>query len=131
MLSRQIAAAYLRMLDFPHLVLAALAVLVAVAALYTTRFSFDASSDTLVVEGDPDLATYLAVTETFGSDQFLLMTFSPHAGDALDVSNLAVIDQLSQRLSTITGVANVFSILDAPLLKSPPVALADMAEAKG
>lgn len=81
-----------------------------------------------MVEGDPDLATYLEISERFGGDEFLLMTFRPRAGDALRPENLAVLADLQRELEAVQGVAGVFSILDAPLLASPPLPLPELAE---
>ena len=98
-----------------------------VAAYFGATFNFDASSDTLVVKGDPDLAAYERVAKTFGGDEFLLVTFTPHAGAALDHANLATLRELQNRLQVLDGVDSIFSILDAPLLRSPPVPLAELA----
>ena len=118
---------YLRVLKFPKLILGVLGVLAALAVFFGARFSFDASSDTLVVKGDPDLAAYDRVAETFGGDDFLLLTFSPAEGRALDPENLATVQELQDRLEDVEGVGSVFSILDVPLLRSPPVPLAELA----
>jgi predicted RND superfamily exporter protein len=85
---------YLRLLGHPWTILAAVVLLICVAGYFAAKFSFDASSDTLVVEGDPDLAAYLRVSETFGGDEFLLLTFAPANGDALDTENLKVLREL-------------------------------------
>lgn len=98
------------------------------SAYYATHFSFDASSDTLVVQGDPDLAAYLRVSERFGGDEFLLMTFRPDEGDALERDNLDTLAELQKDLQAVDGVGGVFSILDVPLLQSPPLPLAELAE---
>ncbi len=119
---------YLRLLRHPRAILVVLALLLSVAGYYSTRFAFDASSDTLVVEGDPDLAIYLRASETFGGDEFLLLTFTPASGEALAPENLAILRELQTQLEAIDGVAKVFSVLDVPLLKSPPMALADIAD---
>ncbi|MAT84273.1 MAG: hypothetical protein CMD39_08280, partial [Gammaproteobacteria bacterium] len=122
------ARVYLRLLDFPRVLLAALLAVMAVAGWYAAQFSFDASSDTLVVQGDPELATYLRVSETFGGDEFLLMTFRPDQGDALTPDNLDTLAALEADLEGVDGVSDVFSILDAPLLQSPPVPVSELAE---
>ena len=123
-----VIAAYLRLLDFPRLLLGFLAVCACVAGYYAAQFSFDASSDTLVVRGDPDLATYLRVSEQFGSDEFLLMTFSADGGDALAGENLEILAQLQADVASLEGVSGTFSILDVPLLQSPPKPIAELAD---
>ncbi|MCZ6852934.1 MAG: MMPL family transporter [Gammaproteobacteria bacterium] len=127
-LRRLSTRAYGVLLDSPRLVLGVLAGLLVVAAFETTRFSFDASSDTLVVQGDPDLAAYLDVAESFRGDDFLLLTFTPHTGAALAEENLSILTALAARMLSIRGVTSVFSVLDAPLLKSPPIPLTEIAE---
>ncbi|MEQ8482832.1 MAG: MMPL family transporter [Pseudomonadales bacterium] len=119
---------YLQLLDHPRSLLAGLALLCCLAGYAALDFRFDASSDTLVVEGDPELATYLRVSERFGGDEFLLMTFRPHDGDALSAENLDVLARLQRELAAVDGVGGVFSILDVPLLESPPLPLAELAE---
>ena len=67
-------------LRWPKLVVLATLALMALAASFVPQFRFDASSDTLVVEGDPDLAQFLEVAETFGGEDFLVLTFAPRDG---------------------------------------------------
>jgi hypothetical protein len=103
-------------------------ILLALAGYYVRDFRFDASSDTLVVEGDADLARYEQVVEVFGGDDFLFLTFEPDSRKAITPEALKTLAAIVQELENIDGVSNVFSILDAPLLKSPPVALEDLLE---
>jgi predicted RND superfamily exporter protein len=128
MVSHPFVALYLRALDFPRICLAVIALVAVIAGVYMQRFSFDASSDTLVVEGDPDLAAYLDVSATFKGDDFLVLTFSPLEGEALSQNNLDILRALVERLRQIEHVAGTFSVLDVPLLRSPPVPLAELAE---
>ncbi|MCB1644680.1 MAG: RND family transporter [Pseudomonadales bacterium] len=97
-----------------------LAVTVA-ACLGLQRFSFDASVDTLVVEGDPGVARYLEMNDIFGGDEFIVLTWRPRHGELLAASSLADLAQLQTSLEALPGVQGVFSVLDAPLLQSPPV----------
>ncbi len=115
------------MLARPVGVLLVAGILAALAAFFATRFSFDASAETLVVEGDPDFAAYEQITEMFSGDDFLLITFSPHQGALLSEANIALMASLQDRVAAVKGVASVFSLLDAPLLKSPPVPLTQLA----
>ena len=115
--------AYLRA---PWLVVIACVVLLAVAGFYANQFRFDASSDNLVVEGDPDLARYELVVDTFGGDEFLFLTFEPADGSLVSPESVARLGTIVAELEAVPGVAGVFSVLDAPLLKSPPMTLAEM-----
>ncbi|MCZ6853632.1 MAG: MMPL family transporter, partial [Gammaproteobacteria bacterium] len=120
------ARAYVRMLRYPRAILSVLLLVTGVAGFFSTQFSFDASSDTLVVEGDQDLANYQQVAKRFGGDKFLLLTFAPHEGRALDAVNVGYLDQLTTEIRAIPGVRGIFSILDAPLIKSPPIPLDEL-----
>ena len=119
---------YLAMLGHPGRMLVGLTGVLLLAAGFASRFSFDASADTLVVEDDPDLLLYREISAVFGGDDFLLVTFTPHAGDLLASANLDALGRLQRRLGEIEGVTSVFSVLDAPLLRSPPVSIDELAD---
>jgi predicted RND superfamily exporter protein len=91
-------------------------------------FTFDASADTLVDQGDPELAYYEEMTERFGRSPFIVLTYSPQASGLFEPGMLATLDVLQQRLSDVDGVAEVTSLLDAPLLRSPPIPLTRLAD---
>ncbi|MDA1073531.1 MAG: MMPL family transporter [Proteobacteria bacterium] len=122
-----LARGYLGFLNYPRTLLGLVILTLAVAGVFATRFSFDASSETLVVKDDPDLAAYQRIASVFGGDEFLLLTFSPLSGDPLDAFNLAHVQAMQADLEALDGVQSVFSILNVPLLRSPPVPIAEMA----
>ena len=45
---------------------------------YSKDFRLDASSETLLIEGDPDLAYLNEITERYGSKDFLILTYTPN-----------------------------------------------------
>jgi uncharacterized protein len=94
-------------------------------ALQVPNIKLDASSDSLVLEGDNALEVYRQTTKTYGSDEFLLVTFKPH-GELLADENLATIARLRDELAALEQVTSVVSILDVPLLQSPPLSLTDL-----
>ena len=51
---------------------------------FSKDFRLDASSDTLLIEGDPDLEYLREVTERYGSKEFLVLTYSPNEGMVSD-----------------------------------------------
>ena len=124
----RVAGWYAALLDRPRLLLTFIVAICVLAGYYSTRFSFDASSETLVVDGDPDLAAYRLVAERFGGDEFLLLTFEPRSGDALAPANLKYLRNIVDDVKQVPGVRGVFSVLDAPLLKSPRVPLDELAD---
>ena len=59
---------------------------------FSKDFRLDASSETLLIEGDPDLAYLKEVTERYGSKDFLILTYTPNEGMITDNSiNLSLI----------------------------------------
>jgi len=119
---------YRECLNYPAAILLAVGVLCLLAAYHARHFTFDASEDTLVAEGDPDLAYYREITEIFGSQEFLFLTYGPETGPVITREHLEEIERLSDRLRDLEGVSGVVSILDAPLFRSPPVPLTELAE---
>ena len=119
---------YIALLARPIAVLFFAAVFGALAIYFSTSFTFDASAETLVVEGDPDFAAYEEITETFTGDDFLLITFSPQEGPLLSDASIERMGELQHRIAAVEGVSSVFSILDVPLLRSPPVPLTQLAQ---
>ena len=116
------------MLSHPVAMLILAALLGLLAAYFSTRFTFDASAETLVVEGDPDFAAYEEITQTFSGDDFVLITFSPREGTLLSEASIAHMGELQDRVAAVPGVLSVFSLLDVPLLRSPPVPLTELAQ---
>ena len=53
---------------------------------YSKDFRLDASSETLLIEGDPDLAYLKEITERYGSKDFLILTYTPNEGMVTDSS---------------------------------------------
>ena len=105
----------------------ALIVLLSLVALWFMKdFSFDASAETLVVEGDANLETYRHMTELFGGDDFIVLTYSGE--DLFTPVALAELAGLQEQVRALPGVRNVFSILDAPLIESPPIPIREMTD---
>lgn len=93
----------------------------------TVKFKLDASADSLVLENDQALKYYRSIKARFGSDDFLIITYTPKqelfAKDTLDD-----IAKLRDQLRTLDRVDSVTSILDVPLIESPPMTLSELTE---
>ena len=109
----------------PRSTLLMLLMLVIFFAWHSSDFRMDASSDSLVLENDQALKFYRAIEARYGSDDFLLITYTPKA-DLFSESVKQDIRVLSDRLKTIKRVDSVLSILDVPLIESPPQTLSDI-----
>jgi predicted RND superfamily exporter protein len=90
------------------------------------NFKLDASADSLTLEYDEDLNFFREVSKRYGSDNFLIVTFSPKFGDLLDDKNLETLSAISKNLNNIKGVDSTLSLLDAPLLYSPKITVGDL-----
>ena len=84
---------------------------------YSKDFRLDASSDTLLIEGDPDLEYLREVTQRYGSKEFLILTYSPNEGMIADasVNNLL---SLKYKIQSLDWVHSVVTLLDIPLLNN-------------
>jgi len=84
---------------------------------FSKDFRLDASSDTLLIEGDPDLKYLREVTERYGSKEFLVLTYSPDEGMVSDssVNNLL---SLKYKIQSLDWVHSVITLLDIPLLNN-------------
>ncbi len=100
--------------------------LAVVMALGLPNFKLDASADSLTLEHDDDLNFFREVVQRYGSDNFLIVTFSPLEGDLFDDKNLQTLSSLRDELANIKGVESMLSLLDVPLLYSPKIAVADL-----
>ncbi|MDG1819693.1 MAG: MMPL family transporter [Porticoccaceae bacterium] len=90
------------------------------------NFKLDASADSLTLEHDDDLNFFREVVQRYGSDNFLIVTFSPLEGDLFDDNNLQTLSSLRNELAGINGVESMLSLLDVPLLYSPKIDVADL-----
>ena len=113
-------------LRHPLTSLLAVVALTIAMAMGLPNFKLDASADSLTLEHDDDLNFFRGVVKRYGSDIFLIVTFSPKEGDIFDQENLDTLAALRQDLTTISGVEGVLSMLDVPLLYSPKIAVSDL-----
>jgi predicted RND superfamily exporter protein len=95
-------------------------------AMGLPNFKLDASADSLTLEHDEDLNFFREVVQRYGSDNFLIVTFSPLEGDLFEQHNLDTLASLRTELGAIKGVESLLSMLDVPLLYSPKIAVADL-----
>jgi predicted RND superfamily exporter protein len=94
---------------------------------YSKDFRLDASSETLLIEGDPDLEYLREVTERYGSKEFLVLTYTPNEGMVSDtsVNNLL---SLKYKIQSLDWVHSVITLLDIPLLNNSDAPLQERLE---
>ena len=104
-------------IDFSKITLFFLGVLIIFSLYNSKNFNLDASSDALLLEGDPDLKYLREVNETFGSKDFLVLTYSP-VSSFIEKETILNLQLLKSKIEKLTWVDSVITIIDVPLLKS-------------
>ncbi len=104
-------------IEKPRFTLLILFILLLSFGYFTKDFQLDASSDTLLLENDPDLKYLREVNSKYGSKDFLVLTYTPQS-DLLDSSTIKNLANLKDDLKNLEWVNSVITILDVPLLKN-------------
>ncbi|WP_455199582.1 efflux RND transporter permease subunit [Kaarinaea lacus] len=112
-------------LDRPVVTLLLTILFIGFLSLFAGNFKLDASSDSLVLENDKDLRYYQSISAKYGSDDFLVITYTPNEG-LYDKSTLDDIQNLKSDLEAIKRVKTVTTILDVPLINSPRITVAQL-----
>jgi len=111
----------------PVWTLVIVSLLLGVFGLHAVDFELDASADSLVLEHDKALRYYRSIRERYGSDDFLIITYTPKA-ELFSDESLEDLRALRDRLLQMNRVESVVSILDVPLIDSPRVTLAQISK---
>ncbi len=107
-----------------------LVLLMIIAGIFIAQipnFQLDASSDSLVLEGDNNLRYYESIKKSYGSDDYLIVSYQVK-DNLLDPAQLIHLKRLKTALQSIDQVSSVTTILDVPLFRSPPVPLVDLSK---
>lgn len=89
------------------------------------NFKLDASAESLVLENDDSLQYYRTISKSYGSDDFLIITYAP-TKDLMSDAVLADLKSLSDELAGLDRVHSIDSILNVPLLNSPRVEISKL-----
>jgi len=92
---------------------------------FVPDLKIDISPDSLVLENDEDLRYYYSIRARYGSDDYLIVTYTPKRG-LFEVDTLDDLRKLRHSLAAIERVESVISILDVPLVQSPPMSLEEL-----
>ena len=112
-------------LKYPRLVLAAICLVTAFLAYQATKLEVDASAESLLLEDDEDLRYSREINTRYHTPDFLVITYTPQ-GDLLADATLDQIRRLKADLEELAGVTSVLSLLDVPLMESPPMPLKEL-----
>ncbi len=94
---------------------------------FSKDFRLDASSETLLIEGDPDLKYLKEVTERYGSKDFLVLTYTPEARMTSE-SSINNLLSLKYKIQSLDWVHSVVTLLDIPLLDNSDAPLQERLE---
>jgi uncharacterized protein len=114
-------------LNRPIFVILALLGLFTYLGFHSKDFRLDASADSLILENDADYKYFLEINKTYGTARYLLLTYKPK-GDLFSSETLKRLSSLRDELNEIKRVSSVFTILDVPLLRNPPVPIKELLE---
>ena len=94
---------------------------------FSKDFRLDASSETLLIDGDPDLAYLKEITNRYGSKEFLVLTYTPNEGMVTEnsINNLL---SLKYKIQSLNWVHSVITLLDIPLLNNSDAPLQERLE---
>ncbi len=113
-------------LERPRLILLCLLALIAFLGYKAKDFKLDASTQTLILETDQDLRYSQLIKSRYGGHDYLLLIYTPQ-DDLFSEHTLKQLARLSNELRQLENVSAVISILNVPLLESPPVPVKELA----
>ncbi len=112
-------------LAYPKIVLTILSIIFIFLGSFSLKMQIDASADTLLLENDKDLLFSNKISKRYASSDFLIITYSPES-NLLSKESLSTIQNLSDKLLELQTVSSITSILNVPLLQSPPMSISEL-----
>ncbi len=104
-------------LEKPKLILSILILCILSFGYFSKEFKLDASSDTLLLENDPDFLYLKEITERYGTNDFLILTYEP-TKKITDNESIYELLNIKSDIEKFNWVKNVITILDIPLLEN-------------
>ena len=104
-------------IEKPKIIFAILLLCLASFGFFAKDFRLDASSETLLIDGDPDLKYLREITERYNSKEFLVLTYAPNE-DMVSENSINNLLSLKYKIQSLEWIDSVVTILDIPLLNS-------------
>ena len=104
-------------IEKPKIIFIILLLSLAGFGFFSKDFKLDASSETLLIEGDPDLKYLREITKRYNSKEFLVLTFTPN-NEIISETSINNLLSLKYKIQSLDWVHSVVTILDIPLLNS-------------
>ena len=111
----------------PKFIFALLIIALISFGYHSKNFRLDASSDTLLIDGDPALKYHQEVNQRYGSKEFLILTYTPNEGMITDTSINNLLS-LKYKIQSLEWVDSVVTLLDIPLLNNSEAPLQERLE---
>tara|TARA_B100000945_G_scaffold140418_1_gene112452 strand:- start:419 stop:2800 length:2382 start_codon:yes stop_codon:yes gene_type:complete len=111
-------------LEKPKSVLLLLIFCLLIFGYFSKDFRLDASSDTLLIDGDPDLKYLNEINKRYNSKEFLVLTFTPKES-MISENSINNLLSLKYKIQSLNWVETVITLLDVPLLTSTDDTLTD------
>jgi predicted RND superfamily exporter protein len=100
-------------------------VIVVILAFQSRHFTLDASAESLMLENDESLDYFREVSDRYGAQDFLVLTFTPNE-PLFSPQALSVLTSLRDELRLVSRVESVVTVMDVPLLSNPPVPMSEL-----
>ena len=104
-------------IEKPKLIFSLLILCLVSFGFFSKDFRLDASSETLLIENDPDLKYLREITERYNSKEFLVLTYTPKE-NIISENSINNLLSLKYKIQSLDWVHSVITILDIPLLNS-------------
>ena len=114
-------------LKFPKFTFLVLIFILISFGYHSKNFRLDASSETLLIEGDPDLKYLQEISNRYGSKEFLILTYTPNEG-MITESSINNLLSLKYKIQSLDWVHSVITLLDVPLLNNSEAPLQERLE---
>ena len=101
----------------PSLILVLLLICLCFFGYFSKNFRLDASSETLLIEGDPDLKYLNEINKKYGAKEFLVLTYTPK-NSMVAKESIKNLLNLKSEIQKLEWVHSVITLLDIPLLNS-------------
>ena len=103
------------LVEKPKSILTVLIFLLIFFGYFSKDFRLDASSDTLLIEGDPDLKYLKEINERYGAKDFLVLTYTPNESMTSErsINNLLSLKYKIQSLDWVHSVICLLYTSDA------------------
>ena len=111
-------------IEKPKFTLLILSIILISFSFFAKNFQLDASSDTLLLENDPDLKYLREVSRNYNYKDYFVLTYTPK-NDLLNPTTITDLTNLKNDLKELKWANNVITILDVPLLKNNDDPLAE------